>query len=116
MQPAGIQPLDPILEIATGVCGTTRTVTVSGEIDLAMGDRLGDSLREAIAAAPETVLLDLSDVRFVDSTGIRVLVGAHQHALARDVHLVIMRPPATVFRTFQLTGLDAVLPFVAAAA
>jgi anti-sigma B factor antagonist len=96
--------------------GTTHTVTVTGEVDLAVSDRLAGDLHALIAGRPETALVDLAAVSFIDSTGIRAIVGAHLHAVARDVHLVIVPPPARVFRTFQVCGLDRVLPFVGAPA
>ena len=92
--------------------GTTHTLTVTGEVDFAVSDRLAGDLHALIAGRPETALVDLADMSFIDSTGIGALVGAHLHAVARDVHLVIVPPPGRVFRTFQACGLDRVLPFV----
>jgi len=94
--------------------GTTHTVTVTGDVDLEVAERFAGDVRAAIAARPETVLVDLAAMSFIDCIGMRVLIGAHQHAVARGVRLVIIPPPGPVFQTFRMCGLDRVLPFVGA--
>ena len=90
-------------------------VEVSGEIDLhtapALRAALDSVVAEAAAASPggADVLVDLSGVGFMDSTGLGELVGAHK-ALGRAggrLHLVVTSD--RVARLLSLTGLDEVL-------
>jgi anti-sigma B factor antagonist len=81
----------------------TRLV-VSGEIDLAAADRV----REAIAAAAQTptrlLLIDVTAVEFIDSSGLRALVEGSRAARSngRRVELAITDGPVT--RLLELTG------------
>jgi anti-sigma B factor antagonist len=103
----------PVFHLDSTTCGTTRTVTVAGELDLAVCDRVQAAVDAAVAACPDTVVVDLSPLAFIDSSGIHALVAAHRHALARDVRLVAIPAPPAVHHVFELCGLDAALPFVA---
>jgi anti-sigma B factor antagonist len=79
-----------------------REIRVVGELDLAVADRL----QEAIAGRPaERTLIDLADCRFIDSTGIAVLVRAHQSATEEDRLLVVHSPCDQVLRVLEITGL-----------
>ena len=70
--------MDELLSLAieSGAAGTT--VRVAGEIDLASVPEL----RECLYAVAGDVLLDMSDVSFLDSQGLGFLVGEHGRALA----------------------------------
>ena len=84
-------------------------VVASGEIDLATSP----SLREALAALadnrPRLVLLDLSEVTFLDSTGMSVLVVFHKHfrELGGELRIVVGDP--RVKKVVELVALDQVL-------
>lgn len=83
-----------------------RVVPV-GELDLATAPELEAQLNELDRSGFERLVLDLRRLRFVDSAGIRVIVGAHQHADAgaagREFSL-IGGPPA-VQRALEVCGL-----------
>jgi anti-sigma B factor antagonist len=82
-------------------------VTVAG--DIATAARLRDRLSE-LAAAGRPLVADLDQVRFIDSAGLAVLVGAAKRAAAQggSLHVVCARP--RVRQLFRLTGLDRRLP------
>jgi anti-sigma B factor antagonist len=89
-------------------------VEVSGEVDLHTAPQLRAALESAVSAAGDAggaaVLVDLSDVGFMDSTGLGELVGAHR-ALERSgsrLHLSVGNE--RVARLLSITGLDDVLP------
>lgn len=89
-------------------------VEVSGEVDLHTAPQLRAALESAVSAAGDAdgaaVLVDLSDVGFMDSTGLGELVGAHR-ALERSgsqLHLAVGNE--RVARLLSITGLDEVLP------
>ena len=89
-------------------------VEVSGEVDLHTASALRSALGSAVEAATtadgaDDVLVDLSGVGFMDSTGLGELVGAHK-ALARSgarLHVVVGND--RVARLLRLTALDDVL-------
>jgi anti-sigma B factor antagonist len=95
--------------------GTTISVTVTGEVDLATIDELAAAISGALSLAPEIVMVDLAQVAFIDCSGVHALVTAHQHSIAAGVELVLMPGPPQVMRLFELCGLLDVLPFSALA-
>lgn len=89
-------------------------VVVSGELDLATAPTLDAAVRRAMAIARD-VVLDLSAVRFIDSTGLYTIIGAVREAQTSGIELRIssnLRPQ--VARLFQLVGMAGTLPFAEA--
>jgi anti-sigma B factor antagonist len=84
-----------------------RTLRVHGEIDVATCAHLESSAREAIDAAGShgVVHLDMSDVSFMDSSGLRTLMALRSHAADVEVDLVLRRPSRPVTRLLELTSL-----------
>lgn len=62
----------------------------------------------------DDVTIDLSRVRFVDSTGISLIISAVDRIRARGANVRIVKPEPQVFRIFEVVGMDDVLPFVEA--
>jgi anti-anti-sigma factor len=58
------------------------------------------------------LVVDLSGVTFIDSTGIRLILQANQHAMRHAARLVVVRGPERVMRVLRLVGLDEQLNFV----
>lgn len=83
-----------------------RTITVTGEIDLSTASALDASLRAAAADA-SSVVADLSEVTFLDSAGLAVLVRLHDELGGR---LLLRRPSPQVSRVLSVTGIDSVIP------
>ena len=77
----------------------------TGEIDLATADRMR-SLLESALTGDGSVLVDLSAVTFIDSFGLRVLVGLHGVVPAGSGAFEIVDASPQVRRTFTVTGLD----------
>ena len=82
-----------------------RDVQVVGELDLAVADRLDEVL--AAAAECETVLIGLERCEFIDSTGIAVILRAHNRMRAHGRRLAVYAPTAQVLRVLSATGLTA---------
>ena len=95
----------PRFGLSVGTSGTTTTIEPAGEIDLVVAPQLAAACDTAIAAAPETVVLDLSGVEFIDSSGLHAIMGAERHAAARSVRLVVIPGGAAVRRAFAVSGL-----------
>lgn len=90
----------------------TRPVVVGlpAEIDITNAGDLATQFREAIALGVPAVVADLTATVFCDSSGVRIIVLAHDWAKAEDVELRLAVPPGPAFRVMQLIGLDQLLP------
>jgi|tagenome__1003787_1003787.scaffolds.fasta_scaffold20979512_1 anti-sigma B factor antagonist len=95
--------------------GATRTVSVSGELDLAVSDAFAAAIDDALRHAPRTVVVDLGAAEFIDVSGVRTLLRAHRQAVSRSVRLVIIPAPDHVHKVFALCGVERELPFLATA-
>lgn len=90
---------------------TAVVLAAAGEVDLATGPRLRAALAELLEkpdAVP--VIADLTDVTFLGSTGIAVLVDAHWQAAQLDIPLkIIVSADGLVLRTLRTSGVDHLL-------
>jgi anti-anti-sigma factor len=83
-----------------------------GELDLATVETLRAAL-DGVENAGHLVL-DLSGLSFIDSTGLRLLVVLHQRSQRDGFQLSLVAPAAPADKAIRLSGLDRALPFVAA--
>jgi anti-sigma B factor antagonist len=86
--------------------GGAGVVVPVGEVDLVTVHEVRSNLRDA-AAETRRVVLDLRQVTFMDSSGLRLLVEAQQLADQSGFALAVVRGPASLERLFEVTGLDA---------
>jgi stage II sporulation protein AA (anti-sigma F factor antagonist) len=86
-------------------------LSVSGELDLATRDTLIDELKRAEASEAKCIQLDLNDLTFIDSSGIAVLVLAHQRTAMNGTQLRVLSAGGQVREVLELTGLTEVLDF-----
>lgn len=77
-------------------------IAIAGELDLASAPQLEEALERA--QSDGSVTLDLRDLDFMDSTGLSVLVRAHQAAEAAGRTLTLVQGPPQVQRLLSLTG------------
>lgn len=84
-----------------GIC-----VAVAGEVDIDSAPRMRRALMNALASS-RPVTVDLGAVTFLDSSGLAVLVAAHQNAEANGQAFRLQHVPASVHRVIGITGLDA---------
>lgn len=95
--------MDVRWSVGTGADGTTEVV-VRGDVDMAVEDALHAALHECITAEAEhgrTVRIDLGDVGFMDSAGLRSLMRLH---LEHGDAIVISRVSGPVARLFEVAG------------
>jgi anti-sigma B factor antagonist len=96
--------------------GGELTLEVGGDVDWDGVLTLEPHWETAIDEGELTdVTIDLTQVRFIDSTGISLLTSAVDRIQARGAGVRILRPEPQVFRVFEVTGVDEMLPFVDAA-
>lgn len=86
-------------------------IVVEGDVDIATVPRLRDALEQALASSPACVLIDLSEVEFVDSSGLRFLLRANQRAQRSGWSLTVRRPAEPAMKAFEFTGADKWLTF-----
>jgi anti-sigma B factor antagonist len=92
--------------------GKTHLLKLSGELDLASYDALDDELRRIEATDASRIVIDLSQLTFLDSAGIRLLVEADARSRSDSNRLRLIPGGDRVQRVLQLTGLDDSLPFI----
>jgi anti-anti-sigma factor len=87
------------------VNGTQAVVIgVRGELDLASSPAREQGHERGAAATAEVVIVDLRNLEFMDSTGLSVLVRAHQRATENGQRFGVVRGPQQVQRLLSLTG------------
>jgi anti-sigma B factor antagonist len=79
-------------------------LAVRGELDLASSTALEQALEQAQTAQPELVVLDLTELEFMDSTGLSVLVKANQRAHDAGKRFALVKGSPQVQRLLTLTG------------
>src|SRR3954462_1774631 len=85
-------------------------VSASGELDLAEAPVLRKTLERVLQDCPSLIVIDASELQFIDSTGIGVLVAAHNHAEASNGMLVIANLDEKIGRPLRLTQVDTAIP------
>lgn len=84
--------------------GEAAVVAVSGELDLASGPELEAELDQLSGPTTPLVIIDLRQLDFMDSTGLSILVRAHQRLAGEGCELGLVRGSQQVQRLLDLTG------------
>jgi anti-sigma B factor antagonist len=101
-----------ILEVKTEERDGLVHVALVGELDLSTVAKVQEELRRVEAGAPPTVVVDLSKLTFLDSTGLRCIVTADERARDAGRRVVVVRGPDPVHRVFTITRLEERLEMV----
>lgn len=80
-------------------------VVARGQIDLYSAPTFKSALSRAIDDGFNEIVVDLSEVSFMDSTGLGVLVGVSKRLRLLDGSIAIVTPDATIRRVFEISGL-----------
>jgi anti-anti-sigma factor len=88
------------------------TLCVTGELDIGTVNQLQRGLEKAVGGDPHRVVIDLRDVSFIDSTGLKFLLDTHWRSQTDSWTLELLRPAETAMKVFYITGADKHLPFV----
>ena len=91
--------------------GVLHTIRLEGELDLATAEDLERELLRVEGSDALSIVLDLSALEFIDSTGVRLLLQADERSRANSNRLALLRGPRAVQRVFELTGILDRLPF-----
>jgi anti-sigma B factor antagonist len=99
-------PTDGELSLSSERGGHKATVTVTGELDLATAPALADELRGLLDDGMCRLTVDLSEMTFIDSTGLATLVGALRTAREGGGDIVLHAPRECVRKVLEISGAD----------
>lgn len=95
----------PPLDVTTHHDGDQAVLVLAGELDPHTAPILEAAIGDAVGNGAAAVALDLSEVRFIDSSGLRVILAARQEGLNTDRPLTVRSPSPNARRLLELTGL-----------
>jgi anti-sigma B factor antagonist len=104
------------LEVVTSRRGDAHVVALRGELELATIGRAEAELGPIEAGECDEIVVDLSGLEFLDSTGIHFLIALRERCAARGRQLSLVAPSGSVRRVLDLSGAAAILTSVEAAA
>lgn len=84
----------------------THVICVSGEIHVSTAPEFSRRLNDAIAGGKTAVVLDLTKVEFIDSTGLSVLLNGLRRVTRAGGRMALVCTNPTVMRLFEITRLD----------
>ncbi|MCZ0982197.1 STAS domain-containing protein [Streptomyces diastatochromogenes] len=90
--------------------GRTAVLTVAGELDMETAGRLQELLTEQFGQGRRRLVLDLSALDFMDSSGLNVLIRAVNRARESDGDLYLAAPTPAVRRILEITGVMTTIP------
>lgn len=96
------------MEVRTEQSGQVSVVAVNGDVDLSSSRSLQSELREVISGGPSRLIVDLSGVPYMDSSGVATLVEAMQLSRKKGTRLVLCAMSEKVQSIFEIARLDKV--------
>jgi anti-sigma B factor antagonist len=99
--------------VANQTAGGFPVVAVHGEIDVYSAPALKDAVTDLLGPDHPAVIVDLTDVGFLDSTGLGALVAARTSATDAQVRLLVVSDRDRILKLFRITGLDGVFEIYA---
>ncbi len=91
--------------VELGPAGAWPIVRVAGEVDIQTSPALGDQLQSVVDQGHASVLVDLGEVTFLDSTGLSALIGGLRRCQAAGGELRLVSPRPNVRKVLEITGL-----------
>lgn len=90
--------------------GALRVGVLEGDVDLASARDLSSEILSGVPSESHGLVLDLTGVRYLDSTGVSMLLELHRSLDARRQRLGVVLPKTShLWRLFEITGLPAIL-------
>ncbi len=83
----------------------TRIINLEGEVDVYTSTQLKQDIAQVIEEDAKFIVLNLSKVEYLDSTGLGVLIGSLKKLREKSGNLVIVSPSVRIMRVFEITGL-----------
>ena len=102
-----MSPKPAPLELSTSDENGDVVLTIKGEVDVTTTDQLRERIRDAFDTGNRRLVVDMSAVDFIDSTGLGVLVGALRYYKEQDGDVLLRSPSAIANRVLTVSGLSA---------
>jgi anti-sigma B factor antagonist len=100
-----------ILAISTSRVRDEYVIGLAGELDLSGVARAADAFAAALESDAGSIVVDLRDLEFLDSTGVHTILKAGRQAAEQGTGFVIVRGPRQVQRIFEISGIADRLTF-----
>jgi anti-sigma B factor antagonist len=99
-------------EIHSDLQDDSARLTLSGELDLATVPQVEEAVATVLARGARRLVVDLSAITFVDSSGLRLFIVLNDRAAAEGWTFALIRPSDRPLSVFQITGAEKNLPFI----
>jgi anti-sigma B factor antagonist len=93
------------IDVTTATDGKTQLFGLGGTLDIATSPTLRAALLEAADRANHEIVVDLSQLEFLDSTGLGALIGAHKRAAEHGGSVRLVAHEGQILRLLRITGL-----------
>ena len=107
---------EPSFELRVVRCEGRMQIAPCGELDIVTAPQLEEAVSEATSEAVAEIVLDLRELTFMDSSGLRALAHANLKAERAGTALSIWRGPRQIERVLEISGLGPLLPLADAPA
>ncbi len=97
--------LEGPLQVDASTSDDQVVLVLQGELDPHTAPLLRDRIDASLTPGTATLVLDVGGLRFIDSSGLRVIIGAHKEMAGRDGRLILRSPTETTRRLLDITGL-----------
>jgi anti-sigma B factor antagonist len=98
------------LDLETSKQGGTSVIALRGEIDVYTAPRLRQALIDLVEGGAKDIVVDMSRVDFLDSTGLGVLVGGLKRVKSNEGEMKLVVTQDRITKIFDITGLAKVFP------
>jgi anti-sigma B factor antagonist len=96
-------------DLETETKGSSALVRIRGDLEFQVVERVTDALTRVESDEPELLVIDLSHLSFMDSTGMATIAAASIRAGDAGRRFAIVMPPAGVRQAIEITGLEEVI-------
>lgn len=79
---------------------------ITGEVDIANSKEFEEAILEWVEQGAPVIRLDLSDMEYIDSTGLGVLMNIRRNLLGENQEIILVQPKRSIQKLMQLTGVD----------
>jgi stage II sporulation protein AA (anti-sigma F factor antagonist) len=93
-----------MVDIGSTLVDEIAVITVAGELDISNADRLSDCIHDAISAGAKEIVVDIEHLTYLDSSGLSILLKAHQRMQRMGGSMVVFSPTPNVARLLDVTA------------
>lgn len=107
---SGDEPVVRPTEVAVNTHPGVDVVAIKGDLDMQSGISVREVVLDDAQVAQDRVVLDLSDVDFMDSMGVRTIFSCRKHLASRGAQLsLVLAPDTRVFKLVRSLGMDVIV-------